>query len=260
MIDLPYRAGIAAIALTTALGGCMADMPNPFTRGGEAEIETTRLVDRDVEAPDVFDLTEEGLWDGRPSLGGVWVAHPTAGEPERVIIRNAENDRFVIGSLFRRDRDQSGSDLMVSSDAADALGLTAGDPTLLNVTALRRQEVPATDGDTPPPSPAAEAEISATALDEPIAEPLQPAPASPAASPLDRPFVQIGIFSVQDNANNTAQALRNRGLSPTIYDQTSTGGRFWRVVVGPAQTAAERASILETVRDLGFEDAYFVTR
>lgn len=65
---------------------------------------------------------------------------------------------------------------------------------------------------------------------------------------------------MQENANNTGQALRNAGLAPTIYDQSSNGRRFWRVVVGPARTEADRAAILRTVRGLGFGDAYFVTR
>ena len=47
-----------------------------------------KLVERDVEAPEVFQVTEKALWDGRPSLGGVWVAHPDSDQPERVIIRN----------------------------------------------------------------------------------------------------------------------------------------------------------------------------
>ena len=61
----------------------------------------TKLIERDVEVPDVFEATEAGLWDGRPSLGGVWVAHPDVKEPERVIIRNTANGKFVIGALFR---------------------------------------------------------------------------------------------------------------------------------------------------------------
>jgi rare lipoprotein A len=77
---------------------------------------------------------------------------------------------------------------------------------------------------------------------------------------LERAYVQIGIFSVQENANNTGQTLRNAGLVPTIYDQTSNGRRFWRVVVGPAPTAEDRAAVLDTVRGLGFGDAYFVSR
>lgn len=304
------RFGLAVCALVS-LAAC-GDEFQPFgdagtrnaTEGGVAPIGATRLIERDVEAPDVFEVTQEGLWDGRPSLGGVWVAHPTATDPERVIIRNEENGRFVIGALFRRERDNPGPELMVSSDAAAALNILAGDPTMLQVTALRREEVP-----DPVIAPAAEAEmtlaaaegaavatpsITASPLGDPIAaaaaaisesEGTQatlasaaPAPsatqpaaapqpqatamaaAAPAAGSIDRAFVQIGIFSVQENANNTGQALRTAGLAPTIYDQESNGRRFWRVVVGPAQSASERDSMLATVRGLGFQDAYVVTR
>ena len=61
---------------------------------------SVKLVERDVEAPDVFQVTEAGLWDGRPSLGGVWVAHPDVTEPERVMIRNSANGKFVIGAFI----------------------------------------------------------------------------------------------------------------------------------------------------------------
>ena len=101
-----------------------------------------RTVEQDVEAPDVFSVTEAGLWDGRPSLGGVWVAHPDVKDPERVIIRNQDNGKFVVGALFRREREIPGPRLQISSDAAAALGILAGSPSQLNVTALRREEVP----------------------------------------------------------------------------------------------------------------------
>ncbi|MGD9918011.1 MAG: SPOR domain-containing protein [Paenirhodobacter sp.] len=107
------------------------------------EATSARLVERDVEAPSVFSVDEEGLWDGRPSLGGVWVAHPTVKDPERVIIRNPANGKFVIGALFRRERDNPGPKLQVSSDAATALGMLAGAPVKLSVVALRREEAPA---------------------------------------------------------------------------------------------------------------------
>lgn len=253
--------------------------------GSVPSVGATRLIERDVEAPEVFEVTEAGLWDGRPSLGGVWVAHPTATDPERVIIRNDENGRFVIGALFRRERDNPGPALMVSSDAAAALNVIAGRPTQLQVTALRREDVPeavvtpaADDAadDAEPANPT----ITATPLSDPITAAAEAAIAqsestaaaatsAPAASPtaraenaatLARPFVQIGIFSVEENANNTAQALRTAGLVPTIYDQTSNGRRFWRVVVGPLQSGTDRAAVLDSVRRLGFQDAYFVTR
>jgi len=294
---------LGVIACTLFILAACAEGFQPFgdagtrnaTSDGPAPIGATRLVERDVEAPEIFEISEEGLWDGRPSLGGVWVAHPTADNPERVIIRNEANGRFVIGALFRREHDNPGPELMISSDAAAALNILAGAPTLVQVTALRREEV-----EDPVIEPAPEAgatlaaaeasavatpEVSATPLGDPIAaaaaaiseaetaEQVASAPAvdqgpdAPAAaatptapSSLDRAFVQIGIFSVQENATNTGQALRNAGLVPTIYDQTTNGRRFWRVVVGPAQTSADRDTILRTVRGLGFEDAYAVTR
>ena len=244
--------------------------------------------ERDIEAPEVFQKTESGLWDGRPSLGGVWVAHPDVTDPERVIIRNETNGKFVIGALFRRERDNPGPALQVSSDAAQELGMLAGSPATLNVVALRREEVaiapPATtDFDAP-------VDVSATPLDDPIAgaaaavaaaeavatapvaTPIAPAPVAtaaaaaptpaPAPSPassLAKPFIQIGIFSVEANANNTATSLRRDGMSATVLAQNSQGKPFWRVIVGPAPTSADRAAILDKVQALGFTDAYFVT-
>src|SRR6056297_883202 len=144
--------GLAVLAVAAvALTGCQnAGQFNPFApRASSDETEqqqtngsSVKLVERDVEAPDVFQATDMGLWDGRPSLGGVWVAHPDVKEPERVIIRNTSNSKFVIGALFRRERENPGPVLQVSSDAAAALGMLAGAPTQLNVTALRREEAP----------------------------------------------------------------------------------------------------------------------
>ncbi|EKE45410.1 sporulation domain-containing protein [Oceaniovalibus guishaninsula JLT2003] len=93
----------------------------------------------DVEAPDVFRAEAQGLWDGRPSLGGTWVAYPGVATPERVVIRNTETGKSVNGALFRRERENPGPPFQVSSDAADALGMLAGAPAPLIVTALRRE-------------------------------------------------------------------------------------------------------------------------
>ncbi|MEY8843337.1 SPOR domain-containing protein, partial [Cribrihabitans sp. XS_ASV171] len=103
----------ALLVASVLLSGCEEGTGMPFMQpkatsaSGEAS-QSTRLVERDVEAPEVFEVTEAGLWDGRPSLGGVWVAHPDAKDPERVIIRNTTNNKFVIGALFRREREIPG--------------------------------------------------------------------------------------------------------------------------------------------------------
>lgn len=302
---IPVRAwAVGAIALT--LAGCEggefpALFQNQPSAAEDAGIEVTTAdqvgaIERDVEAPEVFAANEEALWDGRPSLGGVWVAYPDVPDPERVIIRNSDNGEFVIGALFRRERDNPGPKIQVSSDAAEALGMLAGQPTNLSVVALRREEIPmagpapvdiedtvplgatgpieaepldatTADADSEVDAiAAAAAAISAAESNQPAATPAPapapapaPIPASAPTSTLEKPFIQIGIFSVEDNAVNTAVSVRNVGVLPTVLEQESSGKKFWRVIVGPATSESERAILLDKIEGLGFEDAYFVT-
>lgn len=283
---------VAGLAACDENGEFRIAGPDPAAQGGvPATAAAGQVIERDVEAPEVFEAAESGLWDGRPSLGGVWVAHPDVKEPERVLIRNAANGSEVIGALFRRERENPGPRIQVSSDAAAELGMLAGQPAELTVVALRREQVevaPPPSADAAPAEALAAGEISAepldpiaaaaAAIDEAEASAVPPAPAAPvvaaapaqsgapapapapaATSSLDRPFIQIGIFSVEANANNTAASLRNAGVVPTVLRQESRGKEFWRVIVGPATTNQERDAILRKVKDLGFNDAYFVT-
>ncbi|WP_417249811.1 SPOR domain-containing protein [Celeribacter sp.] len=280
---------------STQLGGFFDNLK---PQGGAAEGATsapvgstsTKLVERDVEAPEVFQVTDKGLWDGRPSLGGVWVAHADVTDPERVIIRNTANGKFVIGALFKREVTAPGPGIQVSSDAAEALGMLAGSPTELNVTALRREEVAPAVAPTDATAAPAQAEalasegISATTLDgDPIAEAAaaldaidregatsssaigaQTAPApkpakTASSSSLNKPYLQIGIFSVQGNANRTKEMLASQGVIATIKQGESAGKKFWRVVAGPANNTSELKALLAKVKKAGFTDAYAVT-
>ncbi|MFA3917626.1 SPOR domain-containing protein [Ruegeria hyattellae] len=239
--------------------------------GASPSKDSSKAIERDVEAPNVFQATEAGLWDGRPSLGGVWVAHPDATDPERVIITNTANGRSVVGALFRRERDIPGPRLQVSSDTAEALGMLAGAPVELNVIALRKEVIE--------PEPVIEEEeitevetvevtdeITATELD-PIAgaaaaieaAPETPAAQAPAANP-GSSYVQIGIFSVEANANRAANQMRSAGMTPSVLEESASGKTFWRVVVGPANTKSERTALLNKVKKTGFSDAYIVKR
>ncbi|WP_439143469.1 SPOR domain-containing protein [Planktotalea sp.] len=265
-----------ALISTVALAGCQDGQgpsflqPKPkadeFVDGDPSR--SVKLVERDTEAPDVFQVTESGLWDGRPSLGGVWVAHPDVKDPERVIIRNEKNGKFVIGALFRRERENPGPRLQVSSDAAATLGMLAGQPSKLNVTALRREAV-AESAPAPEAAPQVDAPnaIEETALApaagavasaSPNPAPTPPKP-KPASGGLSKPFIQLGIFSVEKNANNTAEAMRVAGMVPTVKKSNSSGKTFWRVLVGPAQTSAERSALLKKIKASGFADAYAVS-
>jgi cell division septation protein DedD len=287
----------SAVFLAACEDGGSANLFKKKDSGAEVSLNdvesatSVRLVERDIESPEVFQVSESGLWDGRPSLGGVWVAHPDVTEPERVIIRNEESGKFVIGALFKRERDNPGPKFQVSSDAASALGMLAGAPDKLNVTALRRQDVPiggnapiaAGDETLPEAAPIETASLdpisaASSALDRVEAGAITPAPvraAAPAtasapvapkpkpkptpASKLEKPYIQIGYFSVEENANNTGVALRNVGVVPKVLKNETSGKTYFRVTVGPASSASERATLLRKVKDLGYSDAYFVT-
>jgi rare lipoprotein A len=348
---------VAALALLSAC----EEGANPFgakTNSPDEPITTdaarsVRLVNRDVEAPEVFQTTDAALWDGRPSLGGVWVASPDATTPERVILRNEANGKFVIGALFRRERENPGPKLQISSDAADALGMLAGQPGQLNVTALRREEsnaevqaaapetaladqetatatdVVATDDSTSTdpiaaasaaldradgattaygegtvalpaaplddldPTPregetkraarkrarlaakaAAAADAAAppldatAAIDAPLAEAnsiavapiaevaLDPAPAVSAPSSGGSARVQIGIFSVEANAQRAADTLKGGGVTADLRKEESNGKVFWSVVASGNNGST---ALLAKVKELGFADAYAVS-
>lgn len=236
--------------------------------------KSVKLVDRDVEAPEVFAVTDDALWDGRPSLGGVWVASPDAVDPERVIMRNPANGKFVIGALFKRERDNPGPTLQISSDAAEALGLLAGQPGKISVTALRREEVPvegpaanaplldAAETVAPDASAASVAADAAAAIDKAAAA-SAPAPTIPNAPEAQAPttpaagggsLIQIGLFSVEANATRAVEQLAKAGIAASISKETSQGKSFWSV------TARGDKSVLEQIKKAGFTDAYFLKR
>lgn len=140
------RAAIRQIVFTVAaaslLMGCVEGAGGSAVSGDAASSApaSRRSGNQDIEAPEVFQVTDTALWDGRPSLGGIWVASPDTVDPERVVMVNTANGQTVTGALFRRERDNPGPALQISSDAADALGILAGQPVEIRVTALRKAQ------------------------------------------------------------------------------------------------------------------------
>ena len=158
----------AAAALLAGCGGVAERLG-----GSEAEAAPAAPVltaDGEALAPEVFQVSAEGLWDGRPSLGGVWVAHPDATSPERVLIALAGDDAEVTGALFRREGEAAGPPIQISSQAAAALGLAPGQAAPLTVTALRRPEEAAAEDPASPPAAGAEA-AGTDAPTEPASDP-----------------------------------------------------------------------------------------
>ncbi|WP_170409183.1 SPOR domain-containing protein [Ruegeria atlantica] len=393
------RALAALAVMSVVLAGCDEAL-SPDNVSAEAESSETENEGRtdlfpipagspkdDVEAPEVFQLSEPGLWDGRPSLGGIWVAHPDVTQPERVRVKNPKNNKTITAALFRRERNLPGPELQLSSDAAEKLGILAGAPTKVDVVALRRkapepepepepaaeepetEKAPAAESQTaaanepkadvteneaaatekpaklkwwqrkkpaatagaataaavaaeaatdtatetaaetaaetveaaseaapsaslvdPEVTPPAEQpakrkwwqkkkpdEITETPLD-PIAgaaaaiDAAEPTPAGAAAatttsasaattasvSSLSKPFVQVGTFGVEANADSAANKIRRNGLPAEVRELTSDGKPVWRVLVGPATTRSERNAMQRDIKDLGFTDAFTV--
>ncbi len=243
MARTPKRQLAMLLAIATALSAC-ENFPKPFTQNdnsAEGPITTeaaksVRLVDRDVEAPEIFQTTGSALWDGRPSLGGVWVASPDAVNPERVILRNEANGKFVIGALFRRERDNPGPKLQISSDAAEALGLLAGQPGKLNVTALRRED---SQSEVAPADPVSETQT----LTEPADVELATDPSAPKTAALD-PLAAAG--AALDRADGTESA--EPALEPTASDDldpTPRPGETKRAARKRARAAAKAAAAAE---------------
>ena len=290
-----YKYGISRAAQYVVLAGvgfglmgCELQQSGSAPQSQPAGLE---LVEKDVESPDVFEANETALWDGRPSLGGIWIAAPEVTDPERVIIRNPKNGKFVIGALFRRAREYAGPRLQLSSDAADALGILAGQPTMVSVVALRRETVYVTPEPVaqtadaiPQPDTIEEEALAAAAVavatqvggatSKTATKPAATAakarpkarPDAAAAKPkptksgkVAKPYVQLGIFGVEANAKNTAQAMRQRGIIPTIKKLEMNDKPFWRVIVGPATSQDELKTILNKVKKAGFADAYAVS-
>lgn len=202
-----------SLALVAAMGLAACDENGDFALPSSGGTQSTERLPAnavgqrvqegvDIERPDIFEVTDRGLWDGRPSLGGVWVAHPDVTDPDRVVIRNNETGRSIVGALFRRERENPGPLLQVSSDAAEALGMLAGAPTELSVVVLRREETVIED------VPEAEINPVIASLEAPVsveAVPLDPVAADD-ADESDAAIAAVVLPQATEAVTTTAEA------------------------------------------------------
>lgn len=288
MAAKPFGSLAVGAFLVMLLASC-EDGQNPFAaRSATPDADTDavqgspmpagRTVERDVEAPEAFSSSDQGLWDGRPSLGGIWVAHPDVTEPERVLIRNVANGRETTGALYRREREMPGPRLQVSSDAASALGMLAGAPTDMRVVALRRERIevapPAAalatgaveaaplDAPTAAAEPAPARSVAApTAQNRPTARPARAASPAPAAAPSERapdavapspvPPASAPDAPAAATAPATAPAAQPPAATPSATPPAAAlaGGSFVQVGIFSQQSNAESSA--DTLRQAG---------
>ena len=226
---------VFGLATTGLLLGCVESGGKTGTgdSAGLAAAPGKKKSGQEVEAPEVFQATDSALWDGRPSLGGIWVASPDVENPERVVMFNPATGKTVTGALFKRERENPGPKLQLSSDAAEALGILAGAPTEIRVTALRKDAAPeeavtdaapadaaASDPAAEPPKEGDAAAIASAALaavegDTKAADPAA-APADPAAQDADPTAAAAVVAGAAAVAADGAEAI----VDPTPKKKT----------------------------------------
>ena len=75
---------------------------------------------------------------------------------------------------------------------------------------------------------------------------------------MTKPFIQVGIFGVENNAIKTGNQMSKLGLQTNTFEFEIKGKTYWRVVAGPATTLENQENMLNTIKSAGFTDAYFV--
>ena len=134
------------------------------------------------EKPEILDISAAVIWDGNQTLGGNWISHPGVDSPERVLIKNIANGKSVVGAIFQQTKKMKSEPALISSDAAKALDIAQNERTEVQIVAIRVPD------STAPTKIIAKTKIERGASLE---------------TKLSKPFIQVGIFGVQDNAKKT---------------------------------------------------------
>lgn len=218
------------LTFVSALTGC-----NPFvdkTKSSSVNIE--KKLDK---KPAILDLSASVIWDGGQTLGGNWISHPNIKSPERVLINNKLNGKSVVGAVFQQTKSLKKGPAIISSDAARALGISKNKETEVHIVAVRETKSTEATRKTVKPS------IAKNTANE---------------IKLTKPFIQVGIFGVQNNATKTRDRLSQLDLPINTFEFEIKGKPYWRVVAGPANTLQSKRNMLTKIQSAGFTDAYFV--
>ena len=189
-----------------------------------------------VEKAEILDISASVIWGGEETLGGNWISHPKVQKPERVLIRNISNGKSIVGAVLQQTLNTENS--IISSDAAKTLGINKNEQTKVQIIAVRAANNTA--------------EKKENTSQDFIKN-------SQNKSVLEKPFVQVGIFGVKNNADKTKNKMIDLDLPVTVFNFEIKGKQYWRVVAGPANSSDVRTKMLQTIQTAGFRDAYFVS-
>ena len=222
---------LLVLSFVSTIAGC-----NPLTNKSKSTKNTSNITLD--EKPEILDLSASVIWDGEQTLGGNWISHQDVDSPERVLIKNISNGKSIVGAIFQQTKKMKTGPAVISSDAAKALNIAQNDQTKVQIIAVRAAE--------------------RTSITPTIAEPNKSDSAS-IGTKLSKPFIQVGIFGVENNANKTKDQMLQLDLPVNILDFQIKGKPYWRVVAGPASSSDSRRSMLKTIKSAGFTDAYFIS-
>ena len=222
---------LLVLSFVSTIIGC-----NPLTNKSKSTKNTSNITLD--EKPEILDLSASVIWDGEQTLGGNWISHPDVDSPERVLIKNISNGKSIVGAIFQQTKKMKTGPAVISSDAAKALNIAQNDQTKVQIIAVRAAE--------------------RTSITPTIAETNKSDSAS-IETKLSKPFIQVGIFGVENNANKTKDQMLQLDLPVNILDFQIKGKPYWRVVAGPASSSDSRRSMLKTIKSAGFTDAYFIS-
>lgn len=217
-------------SLISTIVGC-----SPLTNKAKS---TTNIANLSLdEKPEILDISASVIWDGEQTLGGNWISHPNVDNPERVLIKNISNGKSIVGAIFQQTKKMETETAVISSDAARALGISKNKQIKVQIIAVRVAE-----GTSQTPKIASSSKANNAVIE----------------TKLSKPFIQVGIFGVQNNANKTKDRMVRLDLPVNVFDFQIKGKPYWRVVAGPAETSDSRKNMLKLIRSAGFKDAYFV--
>ena len=222
---------LLVLSLVNTIAGC-----NPLINKSNSAKDTANVTLD--EKPEILDISASVIWDGDQTLGGNWISHPNVASPERVLIKNIANGKSIVGAVFQQTKKTKTGSALISSDAAKALDIAQNEKTKVQIVAVRAPE------SSDPPRVISESKTANNAPLEIIAS---------------KPFIQVGIFGVQNNAKKTKDQMLNLNLPVNILDFQIKEKPYWRVVVGPASTSDSRKNMLKTIKSAGFTDAYYVS-
>ena len=219
------------LSFVITIAGC-----SPLIKKSNSANNTTNV--KLDEKPEILDISASVIWDGDQTLGGNWISHPNVASPERVLIKNIANGKSIVGAVFQQTKKTKTGSALISSDAAKALDIAQNEKTKVQIVAVRAPE------SSDPPRVISESKTANNAPLEIIAS---------------KPFIQVGIFGVQNNAKKAKDQMLNLNLPVNILDFQIKEKPYWRVVVGPASTSDSRKNMLKAIKSAGFTDAYYVS-